>query len=200
MTRKLLSAILAGCCIGLGGTVYLSVESKVIGALLFGIGLYTVCRAGLDLFTGQIGHIWQTRKPDILIVLAGNIIGAILTGWLMRFATDVTFDAAVKLDKGLLRLFVLAILCNVCICIAVEIRTNISIFLGVIVFILCGFEHSIADVFYFTVAGWTWAELLVALVVIAGNAVGGICTINLYQLAKRGQHDKRRNEQERIRR
>ena len=38
----LLSGVLAGMMISVGGTVYLSVDSKVVGASLFSIGLFFV--------------------------------------------------------------------------------------------------------------------------------------------------------------
>lgn len=37
--RMFVFAVLAGACIGLGGIVYLSVDSKVLGAALFAVGL-----------------------------------------------------------------------------------------------------------------------------------------------------------------
>ena len=43
------------------------------------------------------------------------------------------------------------------------------------VFILCGYEHCVADMFYFSMAGaWSGAALLRLLVITAGNAVGGV--------------------------
>lgn len=47
-----LYAILAGFCIGLGGTVFLKLKDafpggNVVGALLFTIGLFTVCTRGI---------------------------------------------------------------------------------------------------------------------------------------------------------
>ena len=47
-------AILAGVSIAIGGTVFLSVENKMIGALLFTVGLFTVCTFGFNLFTGKV--------------------------------------------------------------------------------------------------------------------------------------------------
>ncbi len=48
-------------------------------------------------------------------------------------------------------------------------------FLGVMVFILCGFEHCVANMYYFSVAGmWSGKTLLYLLVMTLGNAVGGV--------------------------
>lgn len=45
--RIFVLAVLAGIAIGIGGIVYLSVDNKVVGALLFTVGLYTICIHGL---------------------------------------------------------------------------------------------------------------------------------------------------------
>jgi formate/nitrite transporter FocA (FNT family) len=50
----------------------------------------------------------------------------------------------------------------------------LSLFLGVIVFILCGFEHCIANMFYISMAGmWSGKAFVFLLVNTLGNAVGG---------------------------
>ena len=55
--RQFVSAILAGFMIGMGGTVFLSLDNKVLGACMFGVGLFTVVVFRLQLFTGKIGYI-----------------------------------------------------------------------------------------------------------------------------------------------
>ena len=54
----LLSGVLAGMMISVGGTVYLSVDSKVVGASLFSIGLFFVVSMRLWLYTGKIGYLF----------------------------------------------------------------------------------------------------------------------------------------------
>ena len=94
-----------------------------------------------------------------------------------------TLDVLTKLADSYLSLFILGMLCNVMIYIAVdgynkiemEIGKYSSLCLGVMVFIICGFEHSIADMFYFWVKGGYTMEVVARLLVITvGNAVGGI--------------------------
>ena len=43
MLRKIISGITAGMLIGIGGTVYLACENKVVGAVAFTIGLLSIC-------------------------------------------------------------------------------------------------------------------------------------------------------------
>ena len=52
--RIYLSGIMAGLAIALGGTVYLSVENQIIGALFFTVGLFTVCTMNFHLYTGLL--------------------------------------------------------------------------------------------------------------------------------------------------
>ena len=88
-----------------------------------------------------------------------------------------------KLDDSLLSIFILSVLCNILMFIAVdgfknnphEIGKYIGIFLGVTVFILCGFEHCVANMFYFSAANvWGGRALLYMLVMTLGNACGGV--------------------------
>ena len=88
----------------------------------------------------------------------------------------------VKAEDGLGSLFVLGILCNIFIYIAVEsfnknpheLGKYLGLFFGVMVFILSGYEHCVADMFYVSAAGcWSGDMLLRVLVITAGNAAGG---------------------------
>ena len=54
-------------------------------------------------------------------------------------------------------------------------KSTLTIFFCVPVFILSGFEHSIADLFYFFAAGeWNGKGILFLLIVLLGNTVGGM--------------------------
>ena len=56
-----------------------------------------------------------------------------------------------------------------------EAGKYLALFFGVAVFILCGFEHCVANMFYFSMAGmWSGRAVLYLLVMTAGNAVGGV--------------------------
>ena len=73
-----LYAVLAGLAISLGGAVFLAIDNKIIGALFFTVGLFTVCVNGFNLFTGKVGYAW--RQPPsyllfLLVVWLGNLAG-----------------------------------------------------------------------------------------------------------------------------
>lgn len=194
----LIKGIYAGALIAIGGTIYLSLENKIAGSFLFSVGLLTVCMYGMNLFTGKIGYILVNKLEyvwELLVSLLGNFIGAFLVGKAMlltRFSTisekALTISNA-KLDDSLLSIFVLSIFCGIMMYIAVnnykkingEIGKYIGIFMCVMVFILCGFEHCVANMYYFTVASvWSWKALLYMLVMILGNSVGSVLIALFY--------------------
>ena len=187
--RMLLLAILSGITIGVGGTVFLSAESRVVGAVLFTVGLYTICIQGLNLFTGKVGYLFD-NKPiyllELLVIWIGNFLGTAISAVLILqtrisgIADTARSLCEVKLQDNYLSLFVLGIFCGMLMFIAVDgfKKTNgnpVILFLGVVTFILCGFEHCIADMFYFTLAGmWSAKAVLCILVITLGNSVGGV--------------------------
>ena len=88
-----------------------------------------------------------------------------------------------KLNDNLISIFILSVFCNILIFVAVdgfknnphEVGKYLSIFFGVTVFIICGFEHCVANMFYITMAGaWSGKALLFLIVNTIGNAVGGL--------------------------
>jgi formate/nitrite transporter FocA (FNT family) len=191
--KVLVSAIMSGMCIGFGGAVFLSVDSKLVGAIFFTLGLFTICANGLQLYTGKVCYFFRndtTFKINIPIIWIGNLIGTGLTAFCLsctRVYSGIQERAAalceIKNTDSYLSLFVLGILCNIMIFIAVEgynkipheVGKYLALFLGVVVFILAGFEHSIADMFYYWAgAAWSVNGLIRVLVITAGNAVGGI--------------------------
>ena len=164
-----------------------------MGAFLFGLGLFTILTFGFDLFTGKVGYAVE-NKPKylvyLLIVWVGNLIGTVTCGYIIavtRIGGNLVEKASAivetKCNDNFVSLFVLAIFCGMLMFIAADGYKNIKnptgqmlvIFLPVMVFILSGFEHSIADMFYVSAAqNWNIDTALRILVITAGNAVGGI--------------------------
>lgn len=205
-----LNSVLAGVAIGIGGIVYLSVENRVIGAMFFSIGLFIICTFGLNLFTGKLCYIFDNKPSYIgfcLFVWLGNLLGAVLVGLAVRLtrisSISETAEAIsnVKLNDSLLSVFILAIFCNILIYIAVygyannphQLGKYLGIFMGITVFILAGFEHSIANMFYFTAAGvWSGKTVLYIVVISLGNTVGGV----LFPLVKKLNNASKKREAE----
>ena len=190
--KTLVSAILAGMCVGLGGVVMLSVEDRVVGAVLFTLGLFVICTFGLHLYTGKVCYVFFQDKDYALnlpLIWLGNLTGTgVIAGFAKMTRISLIAEKAVsmcqvKLGDSLLSLFFLGVLCNMLIYLAVEgysknphaLGKYLSLFLGVTIFILSGTEHCVADMFYFWMAGaWSARALLCLLVITLGNSAGGI--------------------------
>ncbi|MEF9946339.1 MAG: formate/nitrite transporter family protein [Lachnospiraceae bacterium] len=167
--------LLVGTIAGLlKGQPYMKI---VIGAA-FGIALSLIVMAGAELFTGNsmimsmgaLGRTvtWKQTYKIWLVCYIGNWIGAILLAVLFvggGLATGAAGEAmaataAMKMSIPPLALFIRGILCNVLVCLAVwctfrcksESGKLIMIFWCLFAFNICGFEHSIANMTYLTVA------------------------------------------------
>ena len=182
-------AILAGICISIGCVVNLRVGG-VAGAVLFAFGLTTVVYYGMKLYTGTAGLI--RRKGDwtmLALVLIGNIIGCLLTAWLIGYAQPDCIEPASsilagRLAKGPWACFLLAIGCGFIMTTAVEFARKgkmLPLIFGVPVFILCGFAHSIADAFYFLVSPTDQLLQTEVLVVYLSEVLGNFVGCNLYR-------------------
>ena len=203
-----LNSIMAGILIGIGAIAFLSIENRVTGAIFFCLGLFTILMNGYHLYTGRVAYVFE-RPPsyiiDILLIWLGNLAGTWLCGTvaintrLVALSERAIALTETKLNDNLFSIFLLAIFCNMMIVIAVESYTRnshevgkyLGLVLGVAGFIVCGFEHCIANMAYFTIAGaWdnsigagnVWVYLLVMTV---GNAVGGVIIPGVRQLTKK---------------
>lgn len=186
--REFLKAVLAGCAIGIGGAVYLNCDNKYVGAFFFCIGLITVVYFGLNLFTGKVGYVEGIRDvPRMLLYIVGNTLGAALPGLLAHSAAVPVVDA--KLALPFYIVFIKAIFCGILMYIAVELfksrNTVLGILFGVPAFILAGFEHSIADIYYcFAARAFSLKMVLMLVIIILGNAVGSILFAQAVRLTK----------------
>ena len=201
--KTFILGVLAGISISLGGTVYLLSADKTVGALLFSVGLFCVCVFGFNLFTGKVCYVLDNDAGYarmLPVIWTGNLVGAVCTALLeslTRMGPALAEKAAAasqaKLDQSPLSALVLAVFCNIMIYIAVEgyktipheLGKYLAILFGVIVFILCGFEHCVANMYYFTMgAAWSWKAAGYLLLMTAGNALGGVAIPLLRRLAK----------------
>ncbi len=181
----------AGVMISIGASIFLSVDNHIIGAILFSIGLFTICVHGMSLFTGKVGDvgIHINKLPDeaykdyslkarnyrmlmntvpvyeIFIIWFGNLIGCIVTSIIVRLAKPQLHEVAInlatiKIQTDYYMVAISGFMCGILMFLAVyTYRKSASDFTGIIaivlcvtVFILCGFEHSIADMSYLVFA------------------------------------------------
>ena len=187
------NGILAGICISIGGTVFLMTDNKFIGAILFTVGLFTICTLKFNLYTGKVCYVFENKPSYTFLLLpiwVGNLLGTFLTAkaeLLTRIGPALSEKADklcdTKLNDNLLSIFILSFFCNILIYIAVEcfakcpndIGKYIGLFFGVVVFIICGFEHCVANMYYFSVASkWSLKTLFYVITMTVGNSIGGI--------------------------
>lgn len=196
----LLSSFLAGCCIVFGATCYLTCASqgtyslKIVGSFMFGIGLFTIIQFGFWLYTGKVGLALDNKLSyilDLLVCLIGNLIGVILLSLILK-QTPIISDSIKNLCKTLVenkqnekwyQVIILGIMCGVMIYLAVighkkteyPLGKVLFAFMPISLFILCGFEHVVANACYYTYAGVFSAKVVLWFILMAiGNAIGSI--------------------------
>ena len=189
------NGVLAGMMIGIGGCVSLSCDNKYTGSLLFALGLFAIVQFGFGLYTGRVGYI-PLRKPVYLLeclwTLVGNALGTFIDAALLKFtriAPAITEKALSSVDTKLadspLSAFILAVFCGILMFVAVDnarisreegghVEKTLGILFPVMVFILCGFNHCIADMFYIFLTGKIAGAGVYLPVVILGNSLGGM--------------------------
>lgn len=168
--------------------MFLACENRYVGAVMFSVALLCICLKGYALFTGKVGFIPEKHGREefsvLLLGLLGNAIGTVLGGYLIRAGLPKLGEAAETLCQAkLLQLpgqtFVRALFCGILMYLAVSIYRDQKNVIGILfcipVFILSGFEHSIADIFYFAASGIVSVKAFGFLwMVILGNSVGGM--------------------------
>ena len=189
--------ITIGCCVYLACSASGEIVGKVAGAVLFSVGLLAVCYFGFSLYTGKIGFIVTNHtKNDVsvlLLGLLGNVIAAAVFGIAIGYAIPSLRETALNACNArlaqewwqtLLRGVGCGILMYVAVALFKDKKTPLGIVFAIPAFILSGFEHSIADMGYFAIAGIYSAQALgFVWLVILGNTIGAII-IPLFRLVK----------------
>lgn len=192
MVRKILKDIiygfLAGAMISIGCAVYLACQNKYVGAIMFSVALLTICYKGYNLYTGRIGFMVNSHTKNdfhgLLLGLLGNTLAMMAFGALLGYAIPSLKETAItivgaKLTQTFLSALIRAIFCGILMYIAVSLYREKNTIVGIVfcipVFILSGFEHSIADMGYFAVAGeWSAKGLGYIWTIILGNSIGAM--------------------------
>lgn len=217
-----LLGVLAGAFIGLGAMMSTLVASdatlgfavsRLLGGLVFSLGLMLVVVAGAELFTGNnlLVMAWAGGRigtGELLrhwaLVCAANLVGAAglaLLVWLSghgalqqgEVGRTVVRIATAKAQLPLAEAFFRGVLCNVLVCMAVWMALAgrsvtdklLAIVFPITAFVAAGFEHSIANLYFFPLALLLGAPLAAGdiagslLAVIAGNLVGGSVLVAL---------------------
>lgn len=208
LPRMLLLGALAGVFIafaGVAASIGGALGGKLASAAIFPIGLTMVLLAGSELFTGNCLFLMPLLRRNItaghmlrnwVAVYLGNLLGSVAVAFLVvqcgaldgiaeaAVAAAVT-KAALPFSVALLR----GVLCNFLVCLAVWMAfcaqsaggKVVSLIGPIFLFVLCGFEHSVANMYYIPAGIFlaengevTWLSLWQNLLpVTLGNMVGG---------------------------
>jgi formate transporter len=181
-------AILAGAFIGCGA-IFATITTtglaaagvgfgivKLLGGLVFCLGLIAVVVAGAELFTGNnlIIMAFASGKVTLAqllrnwgIVYAGNFVGSVLTALVMFLSKQYTFSAGAvganalgiangKCNLDFVQAIALGIMCNALVCLAVWLCASarsttdkiLAILFPITAFVAAGFEHSVANMYF----------------------------------------------------
>lgn len=190
-------SILAGFMIGMGGIIYLTLGG-IEGALFFSLGLMTIITFKFELFTGKAGLLatngisfWKLCK-----IWLGNLLGTGLCGFLalmtpvgQKIVPAASNIVALRTSQTAFQNLVLGFFCGLLMYVAVIgfQKSNNYIFsiVPVAFFILCGFNHCVADMFYTWIGANGWRQLIHIIPTTIGNVLGA-CFIPLLERCHRG--------------
>ena len=184
ITQQFVLGILAGAFIAFGAqassmaahTISDVSTAKFLGGLIFPVGLILVLMAGAELFTGNSLMIMALAERKItltqllrswIVVYLGNLAGSVLIAWLIFWSGQLNYTAGLlggatikaaagKISLSFSQAFVLGVLCNWLVCLAVwmsfgakdGISKAVCVFFPIWLFVASGFEHSVANMYY----------------------------------------------------
>lgn len=191
----------SGVMIGVGGTAFLLALKlygdwgKLIGALLFSLGILCIVMFEMKLFTGLISDIPEMGVKNfwkLPVCFLGNMLGVLFAAVIVYYSpvADIVVPQAqammsVKLNADLWAVKALcsSILCGFLITLSIGAvryapRKGLSVTVGVmfpiIVFAFCGFDHSVANTLYMFFLGFTGKAVVYLLMCVVGNIIGGV--------------------------
>lgn len=178
-------SIIAGLLIGLGVIINTLSGIPELGAMFFSFGLLTIIELGLPLFTGKIGFydLSKDKTKSLFIILIGNLLGILICIFVYNFCNPDFFDilmakATIKFEKSFVEMAAGGLFCGALIHFAVRAKNHIITILAIMLFILMGAEHCIADFPYLmlTTEPLNWLKFLC---IVMGNSLGAIFIENM---------------------
>jgi formate transporter len=152
---------------------------RLLAGLAFSVGLILVLVGGAELFTGNTLIVMAWAAGDVstallvrnwIVVYVGNFVGSVATAVLVFIGGQYTFGHAAvgaaalatadaKTGLDFIPAVALGILCNALVCMAVWLafsaRTTTDRVLAIVppiaAFVACGFEHSVANMYFLSV-------------------------------------------------
>lgn len=181
-------SIFAGLILSIAGFASIKTPTPING-IVFSFGLFLIISLRLSLFTGNVlkaeNGITKNYIIECIKSYIGNFIGCFIFAYLLTLScnTDIVLEIAeYKASLLFLPAIIKGILCNILVCIAVflsrrceeSINKFICIVIPITLFILCGFEHSIANMSFFIIAKSNMFNLIPVTI---GNIIGGLVVV-----------------------
>lgn len=185
---------------------------KLVASFIFPIGLFLICNLKTYLYTGKIGFVIESDKNDrinLIFIYLGNIIGIAVFAILLRLIVNIFPDNNVistitnlannrtvnilETPQNLIKTFSNGIFCGIFVFLAVYsfkqklpyFTRVVLLFLNVALFVYFGFEHCIANVFYFAFANTISVSIFVnVLIVSIANSLGSLFAYFVIKLSK----------------
>lgn len=193
------------CVMTSGLTGDLAILGKFIGACIFPCGLMLVVVCGAELFTGNclLPIALLDKKITVgqmlknwIVVYVGNIVGSYLLAYIVfksglfggAMGENIAKIATAKASLSFGAAFFRGLLCNILVTLSLWFQAGsrdlsgkiLAIFFPIMLFVLAGFEHSVANMFYLPLGQLCGAAVTTAqawlgniLPVTLGNIVGG---------------------------
>lgn len=203
--KTLLKGVLAGIAISFGGFLCIRTNAiatnTILGSFLFSFGLILICNFNFNLYTGKVCYLFDNKEKsliqrilDLLIMLGGNLIGTLFFANVLRLVmADNSINNKLmetlinsvnsKINYEWYQMIGLSFFCGMLVYIAVEgfkkIENNfgkyVVLMLAIGGFIVSGFEHSIANMFYYFLSGnYSVIAFVSLLLCVIGNSIGGL--------------------------
>lgn len=196
-----LMSFCAGIMIGVGGTAFLLARAmygewgRLIGSILFSLGILAIVMFEMKLFTGLISDMPEMGAKNwwkLPVCFLGNMLGVLFAAILVYYsplAESAIPEAQVmmktKLDAEFwgAKALCSAILCGFLITLSIgavnyaprkKLSTTVGVMFPIIVFAFCGFDHSVANTLYCFFLGFSGKAVLYILVCVLGNIIGGV--------------------------
>lgn len=184
-------SIFAGIILSIAGFASINLMSPVNG-LIFSFGLNLIVLLKLNLFTGDILKIRNGLTKEFVLhcikVYLGNFIGCFIFAKLLLSCnydlSKLNTIAVYKSNIDFLPALYKGIMCNIMVCTASYLASKtdsvinkfVSIVIPITLFIVCGFEHSIANMFFFSTSNVSYINLIPVTI---GNILGGIFVVRM---------------------
>ena len=221
-----LLAICSGLMIGIGGTASLLAQNlygswgKILGAILFSLGIFAIVTFEMKLFTGMVADIPKMPRKNLWMLpvcFIGNAIGVALIALVVSVSPvaestmplgSSIIQTKLNSDNWALGSLSSSILCGMLITLSVwsvnyapkkGLSATVGVMFPIIFFAFCGFDHSVANMLYFYYLGEvSWRVVGYIALSILGNIIGGTVLPLIVKLREFSINRKKKKTEEEI--